>query len=169
MSKAEEAKSRTFREKRYGREISPEDAEKVELAMRQIIDAIAVEVHLEAAVPEVADTIDAPFRARNVRPSGFNRVKITDQHIFGEGVIVRIRAHTKTDVVLRDAVRSNAIAVTLIERQSDRVFGNLIMIENAAIEAHSDCVLLMLARQLPAWCKQRPRRRPPRSLRKQAY
>ena len=53
-------------------------------------------------------------------------MQVSQKLIFGEGIVIRVRADAQADVVLRDAIRDETIAVTLIEGQADRVPANLI-------------------------------------------
>ena len=75
MGEAQQSDRRTFGEKCDRREIAPQNAEEIELAMRQIVHAIVIEIELGRAVPVIADAVDGPLvagpvRARRFRPDG---------------------------------------------------------------------------------------------------
>ena len=50
------------------RKIAPQDAEQIELAMRQVVDAVAIQIDFERAAPKIADTVYGPLACRK-RPS----------------------------------------------------------------------------------------------------
>src|SRR5262245_19508383 len=101
--------------------------------MRKIHDAIAVKIKLKLAVPEVADSVNRPEAARDIRRAGFNRMQVASERIFRESIAVRVRAEAETDVVSRHAVARDFVLVALVKRKSHRVFADLVLLQPAAV------------------------------------
>ena len=97
--------------------------------MRQIVDAVAIEIEFEAVAPEIADTVYAPACARNIRAAGFDRMQIAHENIFRELVVIRVRADAQTDVILRHPIGDDFVGVALIEGETDRILGDLVLFE----------------------------------------
>src|SRR4051812_33194827 len=84
LGEAQQLDRRTVGEKRDRGEVAPQDSEKIQLPMRQIVDAVTVEIDLRRAFPLVADAfggkaIEVPFRAPRL-----DRVQVPREDVFGE-------------------------------------------------------------------------------------
>ena len=80
LRKAQQLDRGAIGEKCDRRKIAPQNAKEIELAMRQIVDAIVVEIELRGAVPAIAHAVDRPFvaaagRRRRSRPGCRLRAK----------------------------------------------------------------------------------------------
>src|SRR5262245_14666008 len=101
--------------------------------MREIDDTIAVEIELKLGVPKVADSMNRPQAARDIRRAGFDWMQIASESIFRESVAVRVRAEADTDVVLRHPIARDFVLVALVKRKPDCVFADLVLLQPAAI------------------------------------
>ena len=101
--------------------------------MRQIVDAIVIEIDLEIVVPEVADAFHGPLVAGDIRGAGFDRMQIAGENILRETVPAGVRPETQADIILGDAVAGNFVVVALIEGKTDRVRGDLVLFQLAAV------------------------------------
>src|SRR5215203_5750156 len=124
---------RAIGKKRDRGEVAPEQAEEIQLPMRQIVDAILIEVELGGVIPAIADAIHGPFGGVARRAASLDRMQIAHENIFGEAIVVRVRADPQADVILRDAIAANPVAVALIEGQTDGVLRDLILLETAVV------------------------------------
>ena len=57
-------------------------------------------------------------------------MQIARENIFRETIVVRVRAEAQTDVILRHAIADDLVGVALIERETDRVLGDLVPFES---------------------------------------
>ena len=101
--------------------------------MRQIVDSVAIKIELGRVVPEIADAVHAPSRPGNIRAAGFDRMQILRENIFSKLIVVRVRADTKPNVIMSDAIACNCVRIALIERKADRVLADLVLLESTAI------------------------------------
>ena len=60
-------------------------------------------------------------------------MQVAGENILGETVSAGVRAETQADIILRDAIAGNLVVVALIERKPDRVRGNLVLFQFAAV------------------------------------
>ncbi len=114
--------------KRDRRKVASQDAEQIELAMRQIVDSVAIQIELETVAPKIADAVDRPATAGNVGAAGFDRMKVARENVFGELVVVGIRTEAQADVILGNAVADDVVFVALIEGKADRISGDLVLL-----------------------------------------
>ncbi len=82
MCKSQKFQRRTVGQKCDCRKVAPQHTEQIQLAMRQIIDAIAIEIKFEAIAPEIADAIYTPTGARHIGASGFYRMQVAREEYF---------------------------------------------------------------------------------------
>ena len=122
MGESQQLQRGAVGKKRDCGKIAAQNAEQIEFAMRQIVDAVAIEIELEAVAPEIADTVYRSTCAGNIGAAGFDRMQIAHENIFRELVVVRVRADAQTDVILRDPIGDDFVCVALIEREADRIF-----------------------------------------------
>ena len=101
--------------------------------MRQIVHPIAIQIQLEAAIPEIANSVDGPETAGNIGGAGFYRVQILHENIFREPIAVGVRAETQSDVILHHAIAGNLVFIALIKRETHGVLGNFILFEPTPI------------------------------------
>ena len=122
MSEAQEAKDRAVREKCNGGKIPAKDAEQIEFTVRQIIDAVFVQIQFNTSVPKIPDPVHTPARLGDVRSACFDRMQVSQKLIFGEGIVIRVRAECAGRCSFASTrFADEAIAVALIEGQADRV------------------------------------------------
>ena len=128
VREAQQLHSRAFRQERDRGKIAPQHAKEVEFAVRQVVDAVGVEIESLSAFPEIADAANGPA-VRSRFASYFDRVQVFYENIRGKPIVVRIRAEAQADVVVRDLVADDLIAIALVERQADRVVRDLVVLE----------------------------------------
>ena len=133
VRKSQKLQGRTIGKKCDRWKIAPQDAKQIEFAMRQVVDPVAIQIEREFVVPQISDTVHRPAGAGNVGAAGFDGMQVVRENIFRELVVVRVRTEAQTDVILHDAIADDFVRVALIEREADRIFGDLIPFQRAAV------------------------------------
>ena len=85
---------RTGGKKRDRGKVAAQNAEKIQLAMRQITDTVLIEIQISARLPVIAHAFYGPLVPTAFRDPRFDRMKIARENIFTEAIVVRIRAES---------------------------------------------------------------------------
>src|SRR5438045_3913208 len=101
--------------------------------MGQIVDPIVVQIQLDGVVPKITNPIYTPACAGKNRAASFDRMQITRENVFRELVVIRVRADAEPDVILGHSIGGHSIAVALIKGETNRIFGDLVSLQRAAI------------------------------------
>src|SRR5689334_15630284 len=101
--------------------------------MRQVVDSVTIEVEGRSLIPEIPDALKRPLIPGNIGGSGFDWMKVVREDVFGENVSLRVRAETQPDVTPGDAITDDLVLVALIKRKANRVFGDLVRLQAAAV------------------------------------
>src|SRR3954471_18007606 len=99
VGEAEQLDGRTLGKKCDRRKIAAQNAEEINLTMRQVADAVAIQINLGAA-PEIAGAIHRPSVAVAFGNAGFHGTQIAIKNVFREAIRVRVRAELQADIVL---------------------------------------------------------------------
>src|SRR4029453_17678819 len=89
MGKAQQFESGAFRQKCDDRKVAAQHAKDIELAMRQIIDLVAIEIEGDRAVPIIADAGERPA-IRAVLARDLDGMQIARERVRGKTVLVRV-------------------------------------------------------------------------------
>jgi hypothetical protein len=106
--------------------------------MRQIVDAIAVQIKIDIVVPQIADTVHCPSAARHIGGASLDRGQVARENVLAEVVAFGIRTKPQPDVIVRHPVADDFVLVALIERELDRVHADLVSFQAAAIRRLKD-------------------------------
>ena|SRR5438874_2396041 len=101
--------------------------------MGQIVDSVAIKIKGRSIVPEIPHPFERPLIARNVGSTGFDRMKIMRENIFGKAIPLRVRTEAQTDITPSDAIAYDLVLVALVEREANRIFGDLIPFQAAVV------------------------------------
>src|SRR5688572_12575657 len=101
--------------------------------MRNVGDAVPIEVDRYGAVPVVAPTADGPL-ARQIAAGRLYGMEISDEPVAGELIAVRAVGYVDADVIAVDLVADEPVAVSALEEHSNRVAADLVLLQRRAFD-----------------------------------
>ena len=90
--------------KRDRRKIAAERTKEIKLAMRQVVDSVAIQINDFVATPEDCRS-HSPPSDYCPGPVRIDRMKVLGEAVFCESVVVRVPIEAKADVIVAHVIR----------------------------------------------------------------
>ena len=111
VREAQKFQGGTLGEKRDRGKVAPQNAKRIEFAVRQIVDPIAIEIDLQVVRPKNCRRPSPPRCSRKHRAAGFDGMQIAGENIFRETVPVGVRAEPQPDVIVRHPIAGDSLSL----------------------------------------------------------